>query len=292
MVDTNGDSSSPVVHLYNPDGTLNRVASDGTTVEFDCYSTSYYCRLTQTGTYRLIVSDSGSDNTGNYEISFNLGICDPTVPLTGYVTDATAGNAPLAGVTVNVGGLSDQTDSTGFYEIAGLSCATHTVSVTYPGYVPYARTLDRFARSQLNIALTTESTVNGITPYTAIHGDPVNTATGNYVYQRRDLELPGIGMALRLDRSYNSREASKAGAAGLPLGYGWTHSYQVSLALDAGVVTHHLGRRPHRDLHPRRTGRLHAPVRRLRHPHRQRRRHLHAHQARPQPPTPSTPAGG
>ena len=27
-----------------------------------------------------------------------------------------------------------------------------------------------------------------------IFGDPVNTATGNYVYQRRDIEIPGIGM--------------------------------------------------------------------------------------------------
>ena len=27
VVDTNGDSFTPVVHLYNPDGTLNRVAS-------------------------------------------------------------------------------------------------------------------------------------------------------------------------------------------------------------------------------------------------------------------------
>ena len=39
-------------------------------MEFDCYSTSGSCRLNQTGTYRLIVSDSGSDDTGNYEIHY------------------------------------------------------------------------------------------------------------------------------------------------------------------------------------------------------------------------------
>ena len=89
----------------------------------------------------------------------------------------------------------------------------------------------------LNIRLTKESTVSGVDNNAGDWGDPVNTATGNYVYQRRDLEIPGVGMPFRFDRAYNSREASRTTAVGTPLGYGWTHSYNVRLDEEAGIVT-------------------------------------------------------
>ena len=56
--------------LYNPDGTLVRHHSDYDTAEFDCYASSSSCQLNQTGTYRLVVADVGSDAAGSYAINF------------------------------------------------------------------------------------------------------------------------------------------------------------------------------------------------------------------------------
>ncbi|MGH8546899.1 MAG: DUF6531 domain-containing protein, partial [Gammaproteobacteria bacterium] len=54
--------------------------------------------------------------------------------------------------------------------------------------------------------------------------DPVNTATGNYIFQRTDLAVPGRGLSVLLTRTYNSLD-SYAG----PLGQGWTHTYNAFL---------------------------------------------------------------
>ena len=163
--------------------------------------------------------------------------CAGSGVLSGYLTDATTGR-PLAGVTISAGGLTAVTDGSGYYSIAGLPCGTHEVLVSVPGFETYRRTFNWLYGGWLDIRLTKGSTSIGITPTTPIYGDPVNTATGNYVYQRRDLELPGIGMPFRLDRSYNSRAASDAAASAAPLGYGWRHSYQIALAeAPDGVVT-------------------------------------------------------
>lgn len=162
--------------------------------------------------------------------------CDEAAPLTGAVIDATT-SMTVAGVTVTVDGSpADITDDDGAYSIAGLTCGAYEIGVSHAGYVDYLQSVDLFDTDQLDILLTKESTTNGVEHYGGMESDPVNTATGNYIYQRRDLEIPGIGLPLRFDRVYNSRAASSPGAAGAPLGYGWAHSYQVRLAEDAGGI--------------------------------------------------------
>ncbi|KAF0181133.1 MAG: RHS repeat-associated core domain protein [Limisphaerales bacterium] len=56
--------------------------------------------------------------------------------------------------------------------------------------------------------------------------DPVNIATGNYIYEHTDLRLPGIGFPFEFKRFYNSKFANQTGR---PIGFGWTHSYNISL---------------------------------------------------------------
>jgi RHS repeat-associated protein len=63
---------------------------------------------------------------------------------------------------------------------------------------------------------------------TAMQGEPVDSATGNYNTSATDLSLPGIGVAFALTRSYNSGDASNG-----PLGLGWTHSLNASLSVQA-----------------------------------------------------------
>lgn len=52
-------------------------------------------------------------------------------------------------------------------------------------------------------------------------GDPVNTATGALWEQATDLAVPGRGVPLTLERTYDSQQAASDG----PLGHGWTLSY-------------------------------------------------------------------
>jgi RHS repeat-associated protein len=65
-------------------------------------------------------------------------------------------------------------------------------------------------------------------------GDPINTAFGTFSETFADLYVGGRGLPLTLAHSYNSVFAGTNG----PLGYGWTHSYNMQLNVNAsGVVT-------------------------------------------------------
>jgi RHS repeat-associated protein len=66
-------------------------------------------------------------------------------------------------------------------------------------------------------------------PTTCSTARPVNCATGVFWHQFTDVAVPGRGMALNFSRTYSSSQASTDG----PLGFGWTDSYDMSLATDA-----------------------------------------------------------
>jgi RHS repeat-associated protein len=51
-------------------------------------------------------------------------------------------------------------------------------------------------------------------------GSPVELASGNFVYSSRDLRITGLGPAIELVRTYNSRDMRKG-----PFGNGWVYSY-------------------------------------------------------------------
>ena len=56
------------------------------------------------------------------------------------------------------------------------------------------------------------------------NSDPVNTANGNYVYDREDLRVPSRGLDFVFSRFYNSLDITPS-----TLGNGWSHSFNVSL---------------------------------------------------------------
>ena len=62
-------------------------------------------------------------------------------------------------------------------------------------------------------------------PFAALSHEPVNLATGNYVYQYQDLYIPGRGLPLAITRSYNSQSPLNGS-----FGSGWTFNYNVRLA--------------------------------------------------------------
>jgi len=49
----------------------------------------------------------------------------------------------------------------------------------------------------------------GKAPHSGSNADPVNTATGNYFFQRTDLSVPGKGLSFQFTRSYNSGCAAR-----------------------------------------------------------------------------------
>src|SRR5206468_988848 len=60
------------------------------------------------------------------------------------------------------------------------------------------------------------------------YGDTVNTAIGNFWHTYTDLSIPGRGVPLLFTRTYNSLRADTDG----PLGYGWTHNYNMYVLTD------------------------------------------------------------
>ncbi len=66
-------------------------------------------------------------------------------------------------------------------------------------------------------------------------GDPVNTADGNFFDSYSDISVPGRGVPLAFERTYNSLNAAQDGQ----LGYGWSFSYGMTVKEDAasGKVT-------------------------------------------------------
>lgn len=57
--------------------------------------------------------------------------------------------------------------------------------------------------------------------------DPVSTVTGNNYHDETDITIKGRGLDMVFTRTYNSAPASTAKNG--PLGYGWTHSYNMGL---------------------------------------------------------------
>jgi YD repeat-containing protein len=63
--------------------------------------------------------------------------------------------------------------------------------------------------------------------------DPVNSATGSFTQDEADLSLPGTGVSLLFERTYNSLDLTSG-----ELGQGWTDAYAASLAVASnGDVT-------------------------------------------------------
>lgn len=67
-------------------------------------------------------------------------------------------------------------------------------------------------------------------------GDPVDLATGNFWEAFDDLSVPGRGPGLGFTRTYNSTPSPGAPTDG-PLGFGWSHNYDMSLSTDAASAT-------------------------------------------------------
>ena len=158
---------------------------------------------------------------------------NPTSTLSGRMTDASTG-AGLAGKTVSLGsGITPAvTDSNGYYTFPSFASGSYAISVSVSGYLSYSQPITIAGAQTQPIPLTRNQIVLGGKTNSGYSADPVNTATGNYIYTKVDLKLPGPGMGFVFERNYNSQDASASAATAGPLGFGWNHTYNVQLTVD------------------------------------------------------------
>jgi RHS repeat-associated protein len=155
--------------------------------------------------------------------------CSSLVTISGRVKDATTGQ-PLSGVTVNLDTASTVSAGDGSYSFSGIAGGTRYLTVTVPGYASGGTRVTVACNNvSQDIHLTKASTTNGLATQSGYAADPVNTATGNYVFSRTDLKISGRGFPFAFERTYNSQDP-QPGA----LGYGWTHNFNSGYTVDGG----------------------------------------------------------
>jgi RHS repeat-associated protein len=162
-------------------------------------------------------------------------VANPTVdnhaPLSGQQVNFTGSGstdpAPGCTITSYLWNFGDGTTST-------LANPPHTffspsgVSTPYTVSLQVTDSRGETGANSLSIYVTGQALGNN--PQQAFSKDPVNLATGNYTYNHVDLRIHGRGLPFEFKRFYNSKAAPSANQ---PLGFGWTHSYNIFLSINS-----------------------------------------------------------
>jgi RHS repeat-associated protein len=171
---------------------------------------------------------SGGNPTARIDASHSAAAPGQSVTFTGANSIRAASGATITSYSWNFG---DGTSGSGLN-------VTHSFAGSSAGIALYPVQLtvtdaNGQTDSETMVLLVTGLTL-GTTPGTSFSLDPVNLATGNYIYEHVDLRIPGKGFAFEFKRFYNSKFSDESGR---PLGYGWTHSYHIRLSATASNAT-------------------------------------------------------
>jgi RHS repeat-associated protein len=156
---------------------------------------------------------------------------DNHAPLSGQQVNFTGSGStdPAAGCAISshLWNFGDGTTST-------LPNPSHTffspsgISTPYTVSLQVTDSCGETGANSLSIYVTGQALGNN--PQQAFSKDPVNLATGNYTYNHVDLRMPGRGLPFEFKRFYNSKAPSTGNQ---PLGFGWTHSYNICLSINS-----------------------------------------------------------
>jgi RHS repeat-associated protein len=157
--------------------------------------------------------------------------CDNRAPLSGNKVTFTARDSTSSGPGCSItsylwnfgdGVSSPQRDTSHtFYSASGST-------TTFPVRLQVTDSCGKTDTQYLTICVTGQALGNN--PQQPFSKDPVNLATGNYTYNHLDLRIPGRGLPFEFQRFYNSKDTSSSGKL---LGFGWKHSYNISLSITA-----------------------------------------------------------
>ena len=171
-----------------------------------------------------------TDKLGNpqpsIQVNFNV-ISGPNNGLNGVDTTDSGGNASFT-YTGN-GGVGTDEIKACFTNSAGQVLCSQVVTKEW-------------------ISQTTDSSKLGLCPNCPTSPEPINMGTGNYIYQYKDLFIPGRGLPLSISRAYNSMDTYSG-----PFGSGWTFNYNINLVVTGSgdvVVMREDGRRDTYKLNP------------------------------------------
>lgn len=117
------------------------------------------------------------------------------------------------------------TNSTPNTSIAGLIAGEYTWSVR--GYNALNNPGNWSVSTAFRVKSPYEISLGNEAPNQAYNADPINTASGNYTFNRTDLLIPAVGFPFEFTRNYNSRDSRITG----PMGAKWTHSYETRLVV-------------------------------------------------------------
>lgn len=172
-----------------------------------------------------ITSDTTWPATGSPYILTGTVTVDQGVTLT--LQPVTNNPIPSAAVSLS-NGSSTTTDAAGYFEIVNQPSNSYTLTVSANTYFTSNQGINLCGPISQVVVLTKPEIGYGTKTDSGYSKDPVNTATGNYTYSRSDLEIPCVGLNFIFDRNYNSQDAQDG-----PLGFGWNHSYNSNLAVNA-----------------------------------------------------------
>jgi RHS repeat-associated protein len=190
------------------------------------------------------VSLTAGDPLDEDETSILINVLSDCAKITGTVSDANDGHR-LAQATVLGEGVSNthstKTDADGAYTLRVTGGDTYDLTASKAGYFDGTHaplTLDPLEEevAYFNLFPDTpdpidEDSLLGDQPNDV--DDPVNPAIGNFTHSKHLFGFPGIGIGFAFRVHYNSRDADYDG----PLGFGWTHKYNVVLTAAGDDVT-------------------------------------------------------
>lgn len=153
-------------------------------------------------------------------------------------------NAPTSGDTVTFTGVGSKGSSascginsyswdfddgtTGSGSSVTHSFTSYSGTTSYTVQLTVTDCIGQIDSTTMSITVTGQAA--GTNNLSSKSNDPVNLATGNYTYEHTDLNIPGRGILFEFNRSYNSKDSRFLGN---PLGFGWTHSYNIRLSINS-----------------------------------------------------------
>jgi len=154
-----------------------------------------------------------------------------------FTWHGTDGSGGIAGYYYQLDSLTKTYTTAASINFKNLSLGTHTFSVAAKDNesnidsTPAVRSFTIEESPSPEPGLSPEPPIEkefGIQPDKSTR-DPINIVTGNMYVIAPDLVMPGRGLKFEFVRTYNSQEETEG-----PLGFGWTHSYNVYLEMDDG----------------------------------------------------------
>jgi len=201
----------------------------------------------ESGTYT--VRFKVTDKLGSDEVTKDIIVEKECAKIQGRMTFR-PDSSPLSDVTVIAGSaltISDNSSSDGTYEIVIPANEPYDLMAQKPGFLDESGpniTLDPDQVYIWNASLMLENVPTTTPDYKLgdkdnLVVDPVNPVSGNYYFSKSLFRFPG-----RRDLNVNLRLIYNSGAAGKdgPVGYGWTHNYNIYITEDEEeTVSLHVG---------------------------------------------------